>query len=93
MKLSRTHLYSNWIQVYEMPDGPQKQACMKNIKAMTKGNLHWLVRRLIGGIPSDSDEDIERWVKEGVMEPINNLDSFYRSRRDKRRNENIKRKN
>lgn len=80
------HLYSNWKAVYDMPSGHAKDHNMKNIKLMTRGNLQWLIRRLIGGVPSDGAQWIKKWIAAGEMMPPS---EFTR----KKRYEDLKRKN
>ncbi len=64
---------------------PRDHFDMRVFRRLLRGNFQWMVRQLIGGVPSDSKENIERWIKEGVMLPP---DEFTR----KRRYEDLKRK-
>lgn len=80
------HLYDNWKAVYALPiNDPNKAQHMRLVRSMTRGNLHWLIRRLIGGIPSDGDDFIAKAIADGEMNPP---DEFTRRRR-----EDLKRKN
>jgi hypothetical protein len=82
----KDYLYPHWRKVYNSPPSTAKDDSMRTIKVMTKGNLHWFIRQLIGGLPSDGEQWVNRWVAEGKMlEPS----VFTRQRRY----ENSKRKN
>lgn len=82
----RDLVYDNWKAIFALPDSdPAKARHMNIVRLLIRGNLHWLIRQLIGGVPSDSDEFVEKAVAEGVMNPP---DEFIRRRR-----EDFKRKN
>lgn len=82
------HCFDNWQQVYALPDGEEKSENMRVIRHLVKGNLHNLIRRLVGGVPGvDQPEWIEKWISEGYMLPP---DEFTRKRRI---DEDRKRKN
>jgi hypothetical protein len=79
-------LYDNWKQVYDMRPGVDCDHQMAMVGRLARGNLHWLIRRLIGGVLSDQDEWIEKWIARGEMAPPS---EFSR----KRRYEALKRQN
>jgi len=82
------HLYDNWKQIYALPDGPQKDFDMRVVRRLIKGNLQWMIRQLIGGVPGiDDPEWIKKKIAEGEMLPP---DEFTRKRRI---DEDRKRKN
>lgn len=80
------HLYDNWRAVYSLPLGDERTANMKNVRMLSRGNLHWFIRQLIGGVPSDGEDFINKKIAAGEMlaptEDIRRL-----------RHENRKRKN
>ena len=82
----RDLVYSNWKAVFALPaDHPEKAQHMRIVRMLIKGNLNWLIRRLIGGVPSDDEEFIKKAIAEGHMNPP---DEFIRRRR-----EDLKRQN
>ena len=50
---------------------------MKLLRHLIRGNLGWMVRRLIGGLPSEPQEEIDMWIAQGIMNPP---DEFTRRR-------------
>jgi len=80
------HLYDNWKAVHALPPGSQRDENMRNVKMLCRGNLHWVIRRLIGGVPSDGEEWCKEKIAAGEMCPPL---EFTR----KRRHEDLKRKN
>lgn len=83
----RDYLYDNWKQLLalNLPNTHPELKLFRN--NLLRGNLKWMIRRLIGGVPSDSPENIERWIAEGRMLP---KPEFTRMRHV---DENIKHKN
>lgn len=82
----RNHLYDNWKQLLALNLPKDNQEMRLWRRNLLRGNLHWTIRRLIGGIPSDGEEQINRWVAAGEMLPP----SVFTQ---KRRYEDLKRKN
>ena len=67
MKPILNTLYPNWKAIYDMPESSEKMKGMRLIKSMARGNLSWFIRSLIGGVLTDSDKSIKKWIADGEM--------------------------
>lgn len=74
----RDYLYDNWKEILaaNLPRDHEQMRIWR--RCLLRGNLHWMVRRLIGGIPSDGEENIKKWIAAGEMLAP---DEFTRRRR------------
>lgn len=63
----KRYSHDNWNQVFNLPDGDDKKRQLRIVGTLAKGNLHWFVRRLIGGISDDEPEWVKKSIKEGEM--------------------------
>ena len=61
--MTNRYSHDNWNQVWDLPPSVDRDRQLRLVGRMAKGNLHWFVRRLIGGISEDERE----WVKQKIV--------------------------
>jgi len=65
----KKYSYDNWNQVLELPEGEDKKRQLRIVGSLARGNLHWFVRKLIGGISTDDPEWCKQRIAAGEMLP------------------------
>lgn len=65
--MTNRYSHDNWNQVWNLPPGPDRDKQLRTVGHLAKGNLHWFVRRLIGGTSYNDDAWIADKIKKGEM--------------------------